>query len=63
MKGTSVRRTLEIANATVGMLDPVLTPGQVIRVNRVTFCPGHPGQTRFKNYPGLTQIGSREPQN
>ena len=24
---------------------------------------GHPGQTRFKNYPGLTRIGSREPRN
>ena len=56
----------------------VLKPGRVtrvIRVNRVMFCPGHPGQTRFKNYPGhpgqtrfknypgLTRIGSRETQN
>jgi len=24
---------------------------------------GHPGQTRFKNYPSLTRIGSRETQN
>jgi len=23
-------------------------------------CPGHPGLTHFKIYPGLTQIGSRE---
>ena len=34
---------------------------RAILVNRVMFCPGHPGQTRFKNYPGLTRIGSREP--
>jgi len=40
-----------------------LKPGRVARVNRVTFCPGHPGQTRFKDYPGLTRIGSRETQN
>ena len=33
-----------------------LKPGRVIRVNRVTFCPGHPGQTRFIKYPGLTRI-------
>ena len=33
------------------------------RVNRVTFSPGHPGLTRFTNYPGLTRIGSCEKQN
>ena len=37
-----------------------LKPG---RVNRVTFSPGHPGLTRFTNYPGLTRIGSREKRN
>ena len=37
-----------------------LKPGRVIRV---TFSPGHPGPTRFTNYPGLTRIGSREKQN
>ena len=37
-----------------------LKPGWVIRVNWVTFCPG---QTQFKNYPGLTWIGSCEMQN
>ena len=26
-------------------------------------CPGYLGQTRFKNYPGLTQIRSRHTQN
>ena len=42
-------------------LSPALQPGQVIRVNRVTFCPGHdqPGLTRFIKYPGLTQIWHR----
>ena len=25
--------------------------------------PGHPGTTRFTNYPGLTRIGSREKRN
>ena len=40
-----------------------LKPGRVIRVNRVTFSPGHPGPIRFTNYPGLTQIGSCEKQN
>ena len=43
-----------------------LKPGwvtRVIRVNQVTFCLGHPGQTQFKNYPGLTWIGSCEVQN
>ena len=38
-------------------------PGQVIWVNRVTFCPGHPGSTWFTDYPGLTWIGSREKRN
>ena len=36
-----------------------LKPGRVIRVirvNRVTFCPGQVGLTRFIRYPGLTQI-------
>ena len=33
-----------------------LKPGRVIRVNRVTFSPGHPGLTRFIKYPGLTRI-------
>ena len=37
-----------------------LKPGRVIRV---TFSPGHPGPTRFTNYPGLTRIGSREKRN
>ena len=36
-----------------------LKPGRVIRVNRVTFLPDHPGLTRFIKYPGLTRIGSR----
>ena len=40
-----------------------LKPGRVIGVNRVTFSPGHPGPTRFTNYPGLTRIGSREKRN
>ena len=43
-----------------------LKPGRVIRVirvNRVTFSPGHPGLTRFTNYPGLTRIESREKRN
>ena len=39
---------------------PALKPGRVIRV---TFSPGHPGLTRFTNYPGLTRIGSREKRN
>ena len=39
---------------------PALKLGRIIRVNQVTFCLG---QTRFKNYPGLTQIGSRAMQN
>ena len=42
---------------------PTLKPGRVIRVNLVTFSLGHPGLTRFTNYPGLTRIGSREKQN
>ena len=36
-----------------------LQPGRVIRiirVNRVTFCPGQPGLTCFIKYPGLTRI-------
>ena len=33
-----------------------LKPGRVIRVNRVMFCPGQPGLTRFIKYPGLTRI-------
>ena len=37
-----------------------LKPGRVIQINQVTFSPGHPGPTRFTNYPGLTRIGSRE---
>ena len=32
----------------------------VIQVNQVMFFLGHLGQTRFKNYPGLTQIGLHE---
>ena len=40
-------------------LSPALKPGRVIQV---TFCPGHPGQTRLKNYPNLTRIGSRAKQ-
>ena len=28
----------------------------VIRVNRITFCPGQVGLTRFIRYPGLTRI-------
>ena len=40
-----------------------LKPGWVIRVNRVTFSPGHLGPTRFTNYLGLTRIGSREKRN
>ena len=42
---------------------PTLKPGRVIRVNRVTLSPGHPGPTRFTYYPGLTRIGSREKRN
>ena len=42
---------------------PVLKPGRVTWVIRVTFCTGHPGQTQFKNYLGLTRIGSCEPRN
>ena len=42
------------------LLGSALKPGRVIRVNRVTFSPG---LTRFTNYPGLTQIGSREKRN
>ena len=41
------------------MPQPGLKPGrviQVIRVNRVTFCPGQVDLTRFIRYPGLTQI-------
>ena len=38
----------------------MLKPGRVIRVNWVTFFPGHPGPTQFTNYPGLTWIESRE---
>ena len=34
-----------------------------LKPGRVTFCPGHPGQTRFKKYPGLTRIGSCELRN
>ena len=37
-----------------------LKPG---RINRVIFSPGHPGLTRFTNYPGLTRIGSCETRN
>ena len=33
-----------------------LKPGRVIRVNRVTFCPGQVGLTRFIKYLGLTWI-------
>ena len=40
--------------------ESALKPGRVIRV---TFSPGHPGPTRFTNYPGLTRIGSREKRN
>jgi len=36
-----------------------LKPGWVTRVLRVTFCPGHLGQTRMQNYPGLTRTVSR----
>ena len=44
---------------TQSMSDPPgLKPGRVIRVNRVTFFPGHPGLTHFIKYPGLTRIGS-----
>ena len=31
--------------------------------NSVETGSGHPGLTRFTNYPGLTRIGSREKQN
>ena len=37
-----------------------LKPGGVIRI---TFSLGHPGPTRFTNYPGLTRIGSHEKRN
>ena len=40
-----------------------LKPGRVIRVNRITYSPGHPGPTRFTNFPSLTRIGSREKRN
>ena len=43
-----------------GRYGPALKPGWVVRV---TFSPGHPGPTRFTNYPGLTRIGSREKRN
>ena len=33
-----------------------LKPGRVIQVNRVTFCPGQVGLTRFIRYPSLTRI-------
>ena len=36
--------------------DTASKPGQVILINLVAFCLGHPDQTRFKNYLGLTQI-------
>ena len=45
------------------LLWAALKLGRVIWINRVTFSPGHPGPTRFTNYPGLAQIGSREKQN
>ena len=47
-------------NTKLGETHITVTPG---RVNRVTFSPGHPGLTRFTNYPGLTWIGSREKRN
>ena len=46
--------------ATLELTGPALKPGRVIRVNRITFSPGHQGPTQFTNYPGLTGIGSRE---
>ena len=45
---------------TTTLWGPAVKPGRVIRV---TFSPGHPGLTRFTNYPGLTRIGSREKRN
>jgi len=41
------------------MAKPALKPGRVTQVIRVTFCPGHPGQTRFKNYSGLDHVSRK----
>ena len=38
------------------LLRPGLKLGWVIRVKRVTFCEGQPGQTQIIKYPGLTRI-------
>ena len=50
----------QLFHADITICTSALKPGWV---NRVTFSLGHPGPTRFTNYPGLTRIGSREKRN
>ena len=53
----SVQKTVLILE----LCGSALKPGRVIRVG--SSGSGHPGPTRFTNYPGLTSIGSRERRN